>query len=105
MISALGNKDIEELNKINTDILKLTQEFKTVEIANEFMNKFTSKKGFLTVTSRYWATVENLRSVAQVNRWCNAKTHGKIPKNTWFFISFYINGFTQCCLFQRKMER
>ena len=60
MISALGNKDLEELNKINTDILKLTKEFKTVEIANAIMTKFPPKKNFLAASSRYGATVLKL---------------------------------------------
>ena len=80
MISALGNKDLEELNKINTDILKLTKEFKTVEIANAVMTKFPLKKSFLAASSKYGATVETLKSAAQVNAWCNAKTHGKIKE-------------------------
>ena len=80
MISALGNKDLEELNKINIEILNLTKEFKTVEIANAIMTKFPPKKNFLAASSRYGATVEILKSVDQVNEWCNAKTHGKIQK-------------------------
>ena len=80
MISALGNKDLEELNKINAEILKLTKKFTTVEIANAVMTKFTPKKTFLAASSRYGATVETLKSVSQVNGWCNAKTHGKISK-------------------------
>ena len=79
MISALENKNLEELNKINTDILYLTKELKTVEIANSIMTKFPPKKSFLAASSRYGATVETLKSVAQVNAWSNAKTHGKIP--------------------------
>jgi hypothetical protein len=74
----LGNKDLEELNKINADILKLTKKFTTVEIANAVMTKFPPEKNFLAASSRYGATVETLRSVSQVNGWCNAKTHGKI---------------------------
>jgi len=46
MISVLGNKDLEELNKINAEILKLTKKFTTVEIANAVMTKFTPKKPF-----------------------------------------------------------
>jgi len=80
MLSALGNKNLEELNKINTDILKLAKEFKTVEIANAIMTKFQPKKSFLAISSKYGATVETLKSVAQVNSWCKAKTHGKIQK-------------------------
>jgi serine protease inhibitor len=39
MILTLGNKDLEELNKINAEILNLTKELKTVEIANAIMTK------------------------------------------------------------------
>jgi serpin B len=80
MISALENKDLEELNKINSDILKLTKEFKTVEIANAVMTKFLPKQNFLIASSKYGATVETLKSVDQVNGWCEIKTHGKIKK-------------------------
>jgi len=80
MITALGNKNLEELNKINTDILKLTKKFTTIEIANAVFTLFPPKKSFLAVSSRYGATVERLRSAAQVNAWCKEKTHGKIKK-------------------------
>ena len=80
MISVLGNKDLEELNKINAEILKLTKKFTTVEIANAVMTKFSPKKTFSAASSRYWATSETLISASQVNGWCNAKTHGKIQK-------------------------
>ena len=80
MISTLGNKDLEELNKINIEILKLTKTFTTVEIANAVMTKFTPKKAFLAASSGYGATVETLKSASQVNGWCKAKTHGKIQK-------------------------
>ena len=77
MISTLGNKDLEELNKINENILKMTKNFTTVEIANAVMTRYPPKKTFIAASSRYGATVEILRSVAQVNEWCNEKTHGK----------------------------
>jgi serpin B len=80
MISALGNKDLEELNKINIDILNLVKNFKTVEIANAIMSRFNPKKEFLSTSSKYGATVEPLKSVNQVNSWCSKKTHGKINK-------------------------
>ena len=86
MISALGNKDLEELNKINIEILNLTKEFKTVEIANAIMTHFPPKKNFLAASSRYGATVEILKSVDQVNEWCNAKTHGKIKKYSILYL-------------------
>ena len=80
MLFALGNKDLEELNKINTEILKVFKQFSTVEIANVIMTKINPEKKFLMAGSRYGATVETLRSANQVNSWCNVKTHGKIKK-------------------------
>ena len=80
IISALGNKNLKEVNKINADILKLAKELRTVEIANAVMTKFPPKKSFLATFYRYGATVETLKSVSQINAWCNEKTHGKIPK-------------------------
>ena len=80
MLLALGNKNLEELNKINTDILKVAKQLTTVEIANAIMTKFNPEKKFLMAGSRYGATVETLRSANQVNSWCNVKTHGKIKK-------------------------
>ena len=80
MITALGNKNLEELNKINTNILKLTKKFTTVEIANAIFTFEIPKKSFSAISSRYGATVEILRSAAQINAWCKEKTHGKIKK-------------------------
>ena len=80
MLLALGNKDLEELNNINIDILKAAKEFTTIEIANAIMTAFTPKENFLNVASKYESTVEDLKSAAQVNNWCNIKTHGKISK-------------------------
>ena len=47
MLLALGNKDLEELNQINIDILNSVKAFKTVEIANAIMSKFEPKKTIL----------------------------------------------------------
>jgi len=80
MLTALGNKNLEELNKINTNILKLTKKFTTVEIANAIFTFEIPKKSFSAISSRYGATVEILRSAAQINAWCKEKTHGKIKK-------------------------
>ena len=80
MLLALGNKNLDELNKINIDILKVAKQFSTVEIANAIMTKFNPEKKFLLAGSKYGATVEALKSASQVNSWCNSKTHGKIKK-------------------------
>jgi len=78
MLLTLGVKDLEELNRINTDILKLSKQFSTVEIANAVMSKFRPKNNFLSTVDKYGASYETLKSADQVNSWCSAKTHGKI---------------------------
>jgi len=80
MLFALGSKDLEELNRINTKILIESNKFTTVEIANAIMTKFAPEKTFLYTASWYNSTVEALRNLKQVNDWCNKKTHGKIKR-------------------------
>ncbi len=78
MVSALGGKNLEELNKINMQILNEVKNFSTVEIANAIMTKFNPNKKFVASGQKYGASIEKLKSASQVNSWCNAKTHGKI---------------------------
>ena len=80
MLLALENKDLEELNEINSEILKVSKEFSTIEIANAIMTAFTPKEKFVDIALQYESSIEPLKSVTQVNNWCNLKTHGKIPK-------------------------
>ena len=80
MISTLGGESLEELNRINMQILNEAKEFSTIEIANAIMTKFTPNQKFITSGQQYGASIQTLKSVSQVNSWCNAKTHGKIKK-------------------------
>ena len=80
MLLALGNTDLDELNEINKNILNIFKEFTTIEIANAVMTKVNPKETFLDAAELYEATVEPLKNVAQVNNWCNLKTHGKIKE-------------------------
>ena len=80
MVLALGNEDLEELNKINIEILNNSKDFTTIEIANAIMTAFNPKEQFLNTALEYESTVEDLKGVTQVNNWCNLKTHGKIEK-------------------------
>ena len=80
MVSALGGKSLEELNKINLQILNEAKKFTTVEIANAIMTKFNPDPKFVASGQKYGASIQALKSVSQVNSWCNAKTHGKISK-------------------------
>ena len=80
MLLALENKNIKELNEINLEILKVSKDFSTIEIANAIMTAFTPKEKFVDIALQYESSIEPLNSVTQVNNWCNLKTHGKIPK-------------------------
>ena len=72
MVSALGGKSLEELNKINMQILNEAKKFSTIEIANAIMTKFTPNKKFITSGQKYGASIQTLKSASQVNSWCNA---------------------------------
>ena len=80
MIQALQGEDIDSLNSINYDILEIIKNFKSVEIANSVMSKFTPLEEFLEIADQYCAPYEKLISAEQVNNWCDEKTHGKITK-------------------------
>ena len=79
MLECLGNESLDELNNINQQILSIFQSFTSIEIANAVMTKLRPKQTFLNAAEMYEATVEPLQSLAQVNNWCNLKTHGTIP--------------------------
>ena len=80
MLEVLQAKDIEELNKINNDIISIIKDFSTVDIANAVMTKFTPLEDFSIISQKYLAPIEPLISAEQVNNWCSNKTHGKIDK-------------------------
>ena len=80
MLKTLQNEDIDKLNYINYEILEFLQKFKTVEIANAVMSKFTPIQKFCEIAEKYFAPQEQLVSAEQVNNWCSEKTHGKITQ-------------------------
>ena len=80
MVKTLQSEDIEYLNSINYEILEISKNFKTVEIANAVMSKFIPNQEFLDVSENYCAPFQKLESAEQVNGWCSEKTHGKITK-------------------------
>ena len=79
MLSTLGNQNLNELNLINANIIAIINSLSSVEIANAVMTRVKPKQAFMNAAVVYGATVESLRSVEQVNSWCNLKTHGTIP--------------------------
>ena len=78
MIKVLENVNIEEVNDINGEIARERKKFSSIEIANAVMPKQEPKKAFFILALLYEDTVEKLENVAQVNNWCNNKTHGNL---------------------------
>ncbi len=80
ILELLQYDTIEELNKVNYEILSAFKNFTTIEIASAIMTKFTPLEEFTDTAKKYLAPVEPLVSADQVNDWCSNKTHGKITK-------------------------
>ena len=80
MLDVLQYENIDELNKINLQILSIVKDFSTIDIANAVMTRFNPLKEFSAIAEKYLAPIEPLISVEQVNDWCKNKTHGKIDK-------------------------
>ena len=80
MLALLQCKSVDDLNKVNYEILSAFKNFSTIDIANAVMTKFTPLEEFTSIAKKYLAPIEPLVSVEQVNKWCSDKTHGKIDK-------------------------
>ena len=80
MLDILQYDSIDELNKINLQILSIIKDYSTIDMANAIMTRFNTLKEFNAIAQKYLAPVEPLISVEQVNSWCKNKTHGKIDK-------------------------
>ena len=80
MLDVLQYENIDELNKINFEIISIVKDFSTIDIANVVMTTFNPLKEFNLIADKYLAPTEPLISVNQVNDWCKNKTHGKIDK-------------------------
>ena len=80
MLELLESDNIEELNKINFNILSIIQKCSTIIIANAVVTKFTPLENFTLISKKYLAPSEPLTSAEQINNWCSRKTHGKIKK-------------------------
>ena len=80
MLDVLQYENIDDLNKVNLQILSIVKDFSTIDIANAVMTRFNPLKEFNLIADKYLAPIEPLISVEQVNNWCKNKTHGKIDK-------------------------
>ena len=81
MLSTLGDKNQEEMNKINKLISSIINNFKTVEFANSIFSKEKPLSTFIENTKEnYKAHIDELKDANQINKWCDYATHGLIPK-------------------------
>ena len=80
MLMALSSDELLDLNKNNLGILKEVKQFTSIEIANAVFTNFKPINKFTNMAYTYEATIQGLRDAAQINNWCDAKTHGKIKK-------------------------
>ena len=81
LLNLLDEKEIEEINLINTKIVSQIKEDSSLEIANAIMSKVSPLNSFTqTAKEIFNSEILPLKNVNQVNKWCEKKTHGKIPK-------------------------
>ena len=67
MLDVLQYRNIDELNKINLEIISIVKDFSTIDIANAVMTRFNPLKEFNLIAEKYLAPIEPLISVEQVN--------------------------------------
>lgn len=80
MLNVLCHKNLNEMNDNNKLISSLISKLKSIEFANAVFSKFKPETLFINMIKEYKATMDVLKDEAQVNKWCNDKTHKKIPK-------------------------
>ena len=81
LLYLLDNKDIEEINLINKNIINIVEENSSFEIANAIMSRLVPLNEFTYIAKdNYYSEILPLKNVNQVNKWCEKKTHGKINK-------------------------
>ena len=81
LLYLLDNKDIEEINMINMKILNKIKDKSSIEIANAIMSKTAPLNTFTEIAKNTFnSEIFPLKSVNQINKWCEKQTHGKINK-------------------------
>ena len=81
MLKTLEYPGIELLNEINYQIFTTLNKISTIKIANAIMSKFSPLDSFKNVAKdNYNVEISPLKSLYQINQWCNRKTKGKIKK-------------------------
>ena len=81
LLNLLDKLGMEEINELNLKILTQMKEISSVEIANAIMTKLSPLSKFSKIAkNNYFSEILPLKSVKQINDWCDKKTHGKIKE-------------------------
>ena len=78
MLNLLGDKNQSDLNKKNELISSIISQLETVKMANAIFTKFKPEETFLKSVAKYESTIDELKSVEQVNSWCSKATNNII---------------------------
>ena len=68
MLTALGNKNQEEMNKNNKLIYSIINNFKTVELANSIFAREKPLSTFIEKIKDYKAQIDELKDANQINK-------------------------------------
>ena len=80
MLKTLVHKGKDEMNQNNKLLSSILEKFNSVELANAVFTKFKPENAFIDIIKEYKAKIDLLKDAAQVNKWCDNATHGKITK-------------------------
>lgn len=81
LLVLLDNKNLDEINEINSKLLSKIKEISSPEIANAIMTKLSPLPKFSKIAKdNYFSEIQPLKGAKQINKWCDKKTHGKIKE-------------------------
>jgi serpin B len=81
MLEALKANSIEELNKINYEILSGVKCRKSLKISNKILSKFTPLKNFCDIAEKYSCSINSYQDLKKISNNISSEIHGKIPIN------------------------
>ena len=78
MLKALCHQNKNEMNSENKSISSSIEKIQSIEMANAVFTKFKPENQFVSMIKAYKSTIDVLKDVEQINKWCSDATHKKI---------------------------
>ena len=78
MVKTLGHENKDEMNNENKLVSSSVGKLQSIEMANAVFTKFKPEDQFTSMIKVYKSTIDILKDVEQVNKWCSDATHNKI---------------------------